>query len=304
MENFGEIRADEQHNHEQHSQPAPKTASVWRRFLAFMIDNVIITFIVLAPTFIFGPFFGAAPLIGILSAAFLLYAIKDMIKGQSPGKFILGIAVRSQTDDSKIPSVAKLFLRNIFVFLWPIDFFILVFSKTKIGDKLVKTNVYLLSKKPKVIIRLAVLSAIAVLIPSVIQIGMGSRSPLSAEEFTSRMEEAGFVVEDIMYRFAEDDSLESALIVTTYYFLMEFAVFSTDAYARMTYNVNRHGLEAASRGMASSHTSVDMPNFNRFAKIFDGQYIVISRIENTFIFALSSSADRAAMDGLLAVLGY
>jgi len=88
----------------------------------------------------------------LMLAAFLVYGLKDIIRGQSLGKFLLGIAVRNRADTLEVPSAAKLFLRNVFGFLWPIDFFILVASadKTKIGDKLAGTDVYRISKKPKV----------------------------------------------------------------------------------------------------------------------------------------------------------
>ena len=287
MENFAESQVDEQH-----IQPIMETASTGRRFWAFIIDHIIITIIVLVPSFMFGPinFFG------IMLAASFLYAIKDIVKGRSPGKFVLGIAVRNQADASETPSAAKLFLRNVLSFLWPVEFIVLLSSKTKIGDKLAKTNVYRLPKKMKPIIKLAIVLACVAPLILLMQLGIGSRTPLTAEEFTSRMEEAGFVVEDITYQFVEYDSIESVFSVRTEFFRIDFAVLSSNSHAQQMFNAIRNNIEAASRGMMSSQTSISVPSFSRFAISVGGHYAVVSRIENTIVAAESSSADRAAMN--------
>jgi uncharacterized RDD family membrane protein YckC len=297
-----EIQEDEQNSH-----PELERASTWIRLWGFLIDHVIIV-ILLVPLFARGVHFGSLLFLLFLFLGLLLYAIKDIVKGQSPGKYILGIAVRSQADTSEMPSAKKLFLRNLFVFLWPIDFLILVFSKIKIGDRLAKTNVYRLSKKPRVIIRLAVALAIIILLVLLVhaQIGLGSRTPLCAEEFSSRMEEAGYTVEDITYRFTENhhETIEVVLTAESEFFNMEFAVFSTEASARQMFAANESHLEAASRGMMTSSNWVSISNFSRLAKTFDGRYIVLSRIENTMVIANTSSRNRGAMDDLLRTLGY
>jgi hypothetical protein len=272
--------------------------------LAFIIDHIIITIIVVMPASRLESLFEGAQFFVILAVAFILCAIKDIVKGQSPGKFILGIAVRNQNDTSEMPSVAKLFLRNIFCFLWPIDFLILVFSKTKIGDKITGTDVYRLSKKPSIFIRLAIVFAIPILLVLFMLFSSGSRVPLTAEEFTLHMEEAGFVVEDMAYRLEEDSIMESALLVSTEYFRIEFAVFYSDAHARMAHNANRRALDAVRQGGMASTTEVSMPRFSRFTQTFGGQYVVISRIENTFVFAITDSVNRADLNEVLRMIGY
>ena len=304
MENFNEI-TDRQTDNDENNQPTLKRASTWIRFWAFIIDHFVITVIVVVPVIALEPFLNQVLFwVGILLIPLFLYAIKDIIKGQSLGKFIFGIAVRNQADTLEMPSATKLILRNIFVFLWPIEFLVLVFSKTKMGDRLAETNVYYLSEKPSFFTRLAVALAIPISLVLFVQFGVGPKTPLTAEEFTYRMEEAGFVVEDIMYRYVGDDTIESALTVRTELFHLEFAVFNTEARARGSYGGNRQQLEAASRGMIAPSTSVSILNFNRFAITFEGQYVVISRIENTIVIVSTSSVNRAAVDDILRMLGY
>ncbi|MBU1087767.1 MAG: RDD family protein [Candidatus Omnitrophica bacterium] len=73
----------------------------------------------------------------------LVYCFKDSIYGISPGKYVVGIAVRTKDDFEKTPSLFLLFLRNISLIVWPLEILVLMFSKKKqrLGDLLAKTIV-------------------------------------------------------------------------------------------------------------------------------------------------------------------
>jgi len=75
---------------------------------------------------------------------FLVYGFRDIVKGQSIGKRVLGIGVRDIYDNFAVPSASRLFLRQIFSFIWPVEFLVLIFSSEnkKIGDKIAGTGVY------------------------------------------------------------------------------------------------------------------------------------------------------------------
>jgi len=130
-----------------------KNASIGRRLGAFLIDHCIFSFIFIF-VFSFGLFgvlasgnSNEAPIlffIFIFAVVFLAYGFRDTIKGQSIGKRVLGIGVRDVSDNFAIPSASRLFLRQIFSFIWPIEFLALVFSNEnrKIGDKIAGTGVY------------------------------------------------------------------------------------------------------------------------------------------------------------------
>ena len=293
--------------------PTQERASLGFRFLAFMVDYLLILFIVMMPFLLLSLRGGnfdsmlAFIIVILIFVGMFTHIIKDILNGQSPGKFIFGTAVRMQSDTIGKPSVGRLLLRNVFGFLWFIDFFILVSGGAKIGDRLAKTEVYHLSQKPKIWKRIAVAIAIPVsivLITVVGSFGTNTRTPLYAEEFTYRMEQAGFIVEDITYRYPDSDRLVSYLIVGTAVFHMEFVVFNTDSQARQAFNSNRARIETASRGGWSSRTSVDLPNSNRFTINFDGTHVVISRVHNTFLTVIADGGYRAEVGEILRMLGY
>jgi len=121
-----------------------------QRLKAFLIDFCIFALI---PIFIFNVVivlffdFGRLymPMIyGVLAVVFLLFGFKDIFMGQSIGKRAAGIAVRDASDNAVIPSASRLFLRQILTLLWPIELFVLAFSRDgrKIGDKIAKTDVF------------------------------------------------------------------------------------------------------------------------------------------------------------------
>ena len=137
----------------------PMRVSTAIRICAFMIDHIIITFIVVIPFVLFSNIDGdtvrvivAFPILMLI--CFFIYCLKDIAKGRSPGKYILGLAVRNRSDTSQVPSVGKLFLRNIFTLMWPIDILILLSSESrlKLGDSIAETDVYRITNKPKVLI--------------------------------------------------------------------------------------------------------------------------------------------------------
>ena len=138
--------------HEQPHQFLIKKASIGRRLAAFLIDHSIFSFGIFPIAFIFTIFSMydtdepriALILVPVLAVAFFAYGFRDIFKGQSIGKRILGIGVRDINDAFVVPPISKLFLRQVFSFFWPIEFLVLVFSNEnqKIGDLMAGTSVY------------------------------------------------------------------------------------------------------------------------------------------------------------------
>jgi len=125
------------------------------------------------------------------------------------------------------------------------------------------------------------------------------------------MEDAGFEVEDRMYRVIEADvvdldfgSIETYLHTENEQFFSEYIVLSTDARARAAYTETRHDAERMRSGSMSSHTEISLLSFSRFTQTANGLYIVISRIENTLVLAYTYSEHRAWMNDFLRTLGY
>ena len=79
----------------------------------------------------------------VMLVIFVVYFMKDSIRGMSPGRFVLGIAVRDHAEPNTTPNILRLALRNLLIVIWPVEFFVLAFSKQKrrLGDRLAKTIV-------------------------------------------------------------------------------------------------------------------------------------------------------------------
>lgn len=128
----------------------PELASRKSRMIAFIFDHILLTVITVIPSLFYAMRTeGADPsqlfivFTVILITGVVLYFLKDMIKGVSPGKWLLGIGVRNEDDYIKVPSKKELFLRNVPILIWIIEVFVLAFSKQKqrLGDRLANTVV-------------------------------------------------------------------------------------------------------------------------------------------------------------------
>ena len=123
-----------------------------RRIAAFAIDHFVILVLLLSIILIVtGPSLMSENSSGqwtstlkyVMTSGLLLYFAKDSIKGISIGKWIMGIIVRSEENPNETPSFARLLLRNLFIIIWPVEFFVLASNdqNKRIGDYVAKTMV-------------------------------------------------------------------------------------------------------------------------------------------------------------------
>ena len=145
-----------------------------RRIVAFILDHFILTFLIVAvifislgPSFLDNNNFGKSfftILLGVLFG-FGIYFSKDSYKGISAGKWIMGIMIRDEKNRNEVPSFTRLFVRNIFIIIWPIEFIVLALSdnKKRIGDNIAKTLVLKNSNKPQKLPRVLSLIAVGVI---------------------------------------------------------------------------------------------------------------------------------------------
>ncbi|PTB97352.1 RDD family protein [Marivirga lumbricoides] len=144
-----------------------------RRIAAFMIDHFVMTllmvsvvFLALGPNFIEENDFGKMTIVmlTVMIPGFILYFAKDSIKGISIGKWIMGIMVRDDKKIDEIPSFGRLFIRNLFIIIWPVEFIVLAASheKKRLGDKTANTIVVKNPDKPSKLPRITALVGIVV----------------------------------------------------------------------------------------------------------------------------------------------
>ena len=131
-----------------------------RRIAAILIDHFVMTFLMVSIIFIImGPNFMdeknqdsmTTIMLLVMIPGFFIYFAKDSIKGISVGRWIMGIMIRNENDYNTTPSFWKMFIRNVFMVIWPIEFIVLAASndKKRIGDKVTKTTVIKNHNKPK-----------------------------------------------------------------------------------------------------------------------------------------------------------
>lgn len=128
-----------------------KIASRKRRIAAFIIDHFILSSVSVLSVFAFmsgsidtaqADGFGDFMLFSVV-LIMLVYFAKDSFGGASIGKRFLGIAVRDENDKTQTPSFNRLFIRNIPVAIWFVEFIVLAASpaKQRLGDMWAKTVV-------------------------------------------------------------------------------------------------------------------------------------------------------------------
>ncbi len=142
-----------------------------RRIAAFVIDHFTMTFLIVAIVFLaLGTDFMdennfsnlTTKLLPTMLIGFILYFSKDAIKGISPGKWIMGIMVRDEDNPSQVPSFGRLFVRNLFMIIWPVEFIVLAASqeKKRLGDNIAKTIVVKNPNKPTKLPRILALAGV------------------------------------------------------------------------------------------------------------------------------------------------
>lgn len=123
-----------------------------RRIAAFLIDHFVMTFLIVLIVFILlGPNFMdennpskmISTILFVIIPGFILYFAKDSYKGISVGKWIMGIMIRDENNNNEIPSIGRLFLRNLFILIWPVEFIVLATNnqRQRLGDNVAKTVV-------------------------------------------------------------------------------------------------------------------------------------------------------------------
>ena len=131
-----------------------------QRLLAFLIDHVIFSFVgciifffINFDSFIYQteenfnePFETIYP---FLTVYMLIIYNKDFFQGRSIGKRVIGITVRDLPNSNITPGKLRLFLRNIFLIIWPVEIIMLLVTGRRIGDFLIKTQVIRMNSESK-----------------------------------------------------------------------------------------------------------------------------------------------------------
>ena len=110
----------------------------------------------------------------------------------------------------------------------------------------------------------------------------GSQKAITGDEFTSKMEAAGYAVYDISDQYSAD-IIYQALIAQKDDYQIEFYDLITTDDAISAFDYNKSDFESL-QGTSAKNTNVEFSNGGRYTLTIDGSYKLISRIDNTFIY--------------------
>ncbi len=131
-----------------------------------------------------------------------------------------------------------------------------------------------------------------------------TKTSIDAETFKTRMEGLGYSIVDATNQF--DSSLVNkvyiALDSTRSYQIEFYEQYSNEA-AQGSFITNKTKMENA-KTSSSMSTSLTGQNYERVTQDSGGEYWVVSRIDNTFIFVNTNSANKDAVNNALESLGY
>jgi len=126
---------------------------------------------------------------------------------------------------------------------------------------------------------------------------------LTAQEFTVRMEAAGYEVEDVTSWLSVDHEISTVIVAGTEDIIIEFFVFATDAAARRSFTTIQRYIEDGA-GRTRSTRSQNVANYDRFQQTSDGRFEAVTRVENTILTIETTTEHRDAALAVLEVLGY
>jgi|GEM_PF-590491 len=134
-----------------------------------------------------------------------------------------------------------------------------------------------------------------------------SRTAISAEEFKTAAEAAGYTVQD------SKDLLDSDLISDFFIaykedganidYQIEFLVLPDVNDAKATYEKNCSDFEAK-KGNFSSYSSLSLGNYSVYTQTSGGRYFVVSRTDNTLVFVDADEKYKEEISEFLKTIGY
>jgi len=134
--------------------------------------------------------------------------------------------------------------------------------------------------------------------------GCFTKTALTAESFEELMKAEGYVVSNLTDQY-EEGLVKNVLVAmdTTNDYQIEFFEQNSDADARVSFNMNVETMEE-NKGSMSSSTSFTGQNYEKQTMFSNGEYWVVSRIDNTVVFAHVSENNKDLAKAIIEKIGY
>lgn len=135
--------------------------------------------------------------------------------------------------------------------------------------------------------------------------GCKNKDSITAQEFKSRMEKENFVLTDAKSQFSEYNYIQSVYVARDKddEYQIEFYQMSDDTNAQNFFNTNKTIFEQ-NKSSSSSQTSKSVKNYSKYTLTSNGKYYVVSRINNTVIYASVDEEHKDDVKDILDELNY
>ena len=133
-------------------------------------------------------------------------------------------------------------------------------------------------------------------------VACGKKVALTADEFKSKMETKGYEVLDITDQY-DEGTIEAALIAMKDDYQIEFYVVNNDEQAIRAYNQNKDYFEEL-KVSGSIETETSVTKNAKYTLTSAGRYMVVARVDNTFLYADVDSTHKSEVSDDIKDLGY
>lgn len=157
-----------------------------------------------------------------------------------------------------------------------------------------------------VLIVLAIVVAIVIIGVTLFFVLAKDKTPITADDFKTIMEEKGYIITDATYKFASYDEYINQVYIASsddYSYQIEFYVIQDSEYAEMFYSSNKQVFEN-SKTSGYSQSSISLKNYSKYTLSTGEKYKVLSRVENTVIYVNADETYKDTIKAVLNELGY
>ena len=135
--------------------------------------------------------------------------------------------------------------------------------------------------------------------------GCGNKVAISSSDFKTKMEKKGYTVDDVTSQFDGYDYLSKVYIALSSdsAYQIEFYELSDVDSASILFDNSKAAFEN-SKSSDSPEDSVDLENHEKYTLTTNGQFKVVSRIDNTVIYLDVPDTYKSSVEGVLKDLGY
>jgi len=128
-----------------------------------------------------------------------------------------------------------------------------------------------------------------------------NRDPYTSKSFKDFMESEGWTVHSISDESNED--FESLLVAEKDGVEIQFAVMNSKKIAKSLFKENKQTFEDYDSRI-SSNSDISIGNYNDYTRTVDDYYFVVSRIDDTLLFAAVDKEDKSIIKDITKKLGY